>query len=271
MKELSIIIPAYNMLDNELLRIKHFIKNNFQKYEFIFIDDASNLNIKKINELGNLIKLSYQGIFIKNIENHGPAYSRNLGIKSSTCKYISFLDSDDCWFDNKFEIQKTILDKGYDIVGSSHLIYDDTKIKKLNSFNELKKITYKDCSFLNFLFKNQFCTPSVIGKNTIFKENLFNENLRYAEDYELWLRLSKKYKVCKVCNPLVITYKHDYLSIKKSLSSNLIKMELGELKALSSQFSSRNLHINIIILFSLIFSILKFHLRLIKKIIFKSK
>lgn len=269
MKDLSIIIPAYNMLDDEILRIKDFIKNNFKKYEFIFIDDASSVNKKKINQLGNLIKLSYQGIFLNNKENHGPAYSRNLGIKHSTCKYISFLDSDDYWFNNKFEIQKSILEKGYDIVGSSHLVCVDIQKKKLGLLNENKKISYRDCSFLNFLFKNQFCTPSVIGKSTVFKENLFNENLRYAEDYELWLRLSKKYKISKVCNPLVVTFKHDYLSNKQSLSSNLIKMELGELNALSKQFSYKYLHLNIIILISIIFSIFKFHLRLIKKIFYK--
>ena len=56
------------------------------------------MNIKAIGIIGHLrVKI------IKLHKNKGPAFCRNYGMRISKAKYISFIDSDDIWFDQKLE------------------------------------------------------------------------------------------------------------------------------------------------------------------------
>ncbi|MEH6370931.1 glycosyltransferase family A protein, partial [Pectobacterium carotovorum] len=89
---LSVIVPVFNSekyLDKCLLSI---INQTFKDIEIVCIDDGStdrSLSILlKYSDLDNRIKVISQ-------RNSGIAYTRNVGLKNSTAKYITFVDSDD--------------------------------------------------------------------------------------------------------------------------------------------------------------------------------
>ena len=116
----SIIIPVYNyekLIKKCLLSI---LKQKFSDYEIIIINDCSrdrSLEIcKKYKKKYPLIKI------INNKINKGVSFSRNLGIKFSTGKYIILLDADDY-------LESSSLKKlGYTIAGPF------SKIKSLTNF-----------------------------------------------------------------------------------------------------------------------------------------
>ena len=90
--DLSIIIPLYNA-EKYIYETLESVINNIQKYnyEIIVVNDNSTDDSINIIESMNISNLK----IINNIENMGVSFSRNIGIKNSVGKYITFLDSDD--------------------------------------------------------------------------------------------------------------------------------------------------------------------------------
>ena len=95
----SIIIPVYNSEKTIKRLLESILKQNFNDYEVIVINDGSTdkseeviLNYK--NKFNN-----YQYIFK---ENSGVSSTRNIGIKKALGKYILFADADDFFEENSF-------------------------------------------------------------------------------------------------------------------------------------------------------------------------
>jgi hypothetical protein len=141
---------------------------------------------------------------------------------------IIFTSSDDDWHLEKLNIQiKLMKELNIKISGTSHKILNHDELEEEQcieyNFNEIK---YKNIIWPKILFVSPFSTPSVVIHSSI-KNYLFNENIRYSEDYNLWKRITYKHKAIKILLPLTFTFKHDYISTGNSLSSNLYKMQLG--------------------------------------------
>ena len=89
----SIIIPVYNSQKYLTTCLKSILKQDFNNYQIIIINDSSNDRSKKI--CNDFKKISPKIKIIENKKNLGVSVSRNKGIKISRGKYIIFLDSDD--------------------------------------------------------------------------------------------------------------------------------------------------------------------------------
>ena len=183
--KVSAIIPVYNAEEDVSYAMDSIINQTigFNNIELILVDDASTDNTKEI------IK-SYQKNFdnIKLIElnqNSGlPGKPRSLGIDYATSDYIVFLDSDDIYKKEAFEIlYNTITKTNSDFVISSHYMNFDGDMVKANllstddeliSFNPLEsQETFDKLSY------NHFVAPW--GK--IYKKELITENnIKFPED-----------------------------------------------------------------------------------------
>ena len=88
LKKVSIYIPAYNAENTIKQTINSVINQTYQFDEIIIIDDnSSDDTCKIINQFEN-IKL------IKNKQNMGLGYNRNLGIKTSNNEIVASIDAD---------------------------------------------------------------------------------------------------------------------------------------------------------------------------------
>lgn len=97
MSTISVIIPCYNAADYIEHCLSSFERQTFASFDIIIVDDCSNDNTE--NVIKNYIcKTNLSIIYHKNINNLGPAGSRNVGIQISKSDYICFCDSDD-WYD----------------------------------------------------------------------------------------------------------------------------------------------------------------------------
>ena len=183
--QISVVIPVYNAQDDIKSAIESIINQTigFRNIELILVDDASTDNSKQI------IK-DYQKDYdnIKLVElskNSGlPGKPRSVGIDYATADYIVFLDSDDTYQKEAFEIlYNTIERENSDFVISSHFINLDGDMVKANliqtngdlvSFNPLdSQETFDKLSY------NHFVAPW--GK--IFKKDLITKNdIRFPED-----------------------------------------------------------------------------------------
>ena len=90
--ELSIIIPVYNVEKTLGRCIESVLRQSFQNFEMILVDDGSKDNsatiVDEIARTDNRISVIHQC-------NQGLSVARNAGIKVAKGRYITFIDSDD--------------------------------------------------------------------------------------------------------------------------------------------------------------------------------
>ena len=183
--KISTIIPVYNAQDDLNQSIDSIINQtfNFNEVEVILVDDASTDNSKQI-----IRDYQKQYTNIKLVElskNSGlPGKPRSLGIDYATSNYIIFLDADDYYEKEAFEVLYDAIKKtDSDFVIASHYINLDGDMVKANliptddeivTFNQLKnQETFDKLSY------NHFVAPW--GK--IFKKEFITKNkIRFPED-----------------------------------------------------------------------------------------
>lgn len=265
--KVSIIIPCYNSsihFENLKLCISLYL-NDFD-YEIIFIDDCSS-SIEKETLKKFIIQLDSKNIIsVFNEVNLGASVSRRKCVELARGKYIAFLDSDDAWHREKIRYQfKVMEDLDIDILGGYTNVINNSQFEIINqteiniNHQKLRKI-----NFNNFLFKNYYSTPSVmVRRSVILKEN-FSDKLRYSEDFECWRRISLNHTSYFMTESYTYSFKHSYLSTSSSLSSNLIKMSLGELRGFFLAFKMElNFHQYILLIIAISVSMLKSLKRLV--------
>ena len=267
---LSIIIPVYNS-QKHIDRIRTTLTPFFNKSltEIIIIDDASSdSTVISIEELIKEYDIN-NIIFLKNHKNEGPAYSRNQGLKIAKGEYIAFLDSDDAWHALKIDFQIEQMKKyNVPICGTVHSILSENEFESQRTKTIGLKTKIEKIKWPSILFKTPFATPSVIIHNSI-KHYLFDEKLKYAEYYYLWIRIVHDFFAIKIKHPLTFTFKHDYITNDGSLSSNLWLMQKGNIHSFIGLLSEHSYSFSdkFLIIAALLFSCIKFIKRGVTKLI----
>lgn len=185
----SVIMPTYNRAELIGDAINSVLLQTYDNFEFIIINDASNDNTEEV--ILKFVKLDDRIKYFKNEKNLYIARSLNRGIGLSRGEYIARIDDDDLWVDNqKLEKQINFLEnnKEYVIVGTGNVaIYKKAGIK----IKSLKPITDKEIRN-NMLWGCPFLHPSTVFRRSgIEKLGGYNEAIKQAEDYDLWMRLGK--------------------------------------------------------------------------------
>lgn len=106
--KISIIVPVYNAEKTLCRCIESVVRQNYNNYELILVNDGS---VDGSADICNKYSNEYQQIRYIYKNNGGVSSARNLGLKLARGEYIAFLDSDDFFTDDYFETVSDILDK----------------------------------------------------------------------------------------------------------------------------------------------------------------
>jgi glycosyltransferase involved in cell wall biosynthesis len=215
----SVIIPVYNR--EELLKraVISVLNQSFKDFEIIVVDDGSSDNSAKVAKEFNIKVVSQP--------NRGVAAARNAGIKEAKGEIIAFLDSDDEWKKDKLKIQNEFFLKNldYKIHQTDEIWIRDGKFLNKRKIHEKKegKIFKESCKLC-------LISPSAVAiKKELFNEvGLFDEEFTVCEDYDLWLRITKKNLVGFSKDKMVIKYGGH----KDQLSKRYYAMDRFRIKAL---------------------------------------
>lgn len=189
--KVSVIMSVYN--GEKYLReaIESILNQTFTDFEFIIVIDPSIDNSLEIIQSYDDERIK----IINNEKNIGLTKSLNKALKIAKGEYIARQDADDISLPNRFEEQITYLERYLEValLGTSAYKIDENG-KIIEKFTALAKPTIKD------LFKsNQFYHGSVMLRKGIINElGDYNELITYPQDYELWLRIAKHYKVANL-------------------------------------------------------------------------
>lgn len=197
MLKFSVIIPAYNAEKFIAESLNSVLKQSISAYEIIVIDDGSTDNTSNIiKEISSpLIKYLYQ-------QNGGPSKARNRGILQSTGDYIAFLDADDLWYPDHLSDASSFFDNNPSVLWftSAFNILDKKKNLKASLINSKADII----DFFISMLRGTFIHTSavIINRNVFTNVGLFNENWKFGEDLNLWVRIALEYPKIGYCaNP----------------------------------------------------------------------
>jgi len=198
--KVSVIIPTYNSAQYICETLDSVLAQTYKDYEIIVVDDGSTDNTREVlKPYMSKIKYIYK-------ENGGPASARNVGIKNARGEYIAFLDSDDIWLPEKLEKQIEYLQSNPDIA----LVYSDCIRFNENGVCQRKSNVYhlREGYIFFKLLEGNFITTStvIVRRECLDKVGYFDEeldDLKHSEDYDLWLRISRSFKIGYIREPLV--------------------------------------------------------------------
>jgi len=188
----SIIIPVYNSEKFISITLDSILKQSFKNSEIILINDSS---IDKTKTICESYSKKFNNIKLINKEtNTGVGDSRNQGIKYSKGKYLIFVDSDDCLFNNSLEyLANEIIDKNQPDVVVVHYVKDtfpqsnyqlikdnisnNDNSEELIKYLQVKMFPFSDCwSFVckrTFLINNNIYFSKIrIGESELFVAKL---------------------------------------------------------------------------------------------------
>ena len=222
----SVLIPTYNRIHTLMRAVDSVLKQTHENLECIVIDDHSS------DETIELLKKVEDPrlIVIENSGNLGVSAARNIGFEKSCGSAIALLDSDDEWLEDRLEKQLPLLNK-YPLVHGEEIWVRNGK--RVNP----KKIHKKSGGDI-FERAVELCliSPSatIMRRELYLEMEGFREDFPVCEDYELWLRITSKYHVGFIEDPVIIKYGgHD-----DQLSRKFKAMDYWRVKAM------RELYIN---------------------------
>ncbi|MFH1102471.1 MAG: glycosyltransferase [Pseudomonadota bacterium] len=222
----SVVIPTFNRGWILKEAIDSVLSQNFDDFELIIIDDGSTDNTR------DLLACYGDRLFVIHQPNKGVSAARNRGISAASGRYIAFLDSDDLWLPNKLLQQLTFFSSN-----PNALICQTEEIWIRNGIRVNPKKKHRKCSGMIFEQSLPLClvSPSaVMMERSLFRIiGDFDEDLYACEDYDLWLRVSCRYPIHLIDEPLVIKRSghRDQLSKSRGLDRFRIRSLLKILRS----------------------------------------
>ena len=205
MCKVSVIINCYN--GEKYLRetIDSIFNQTYKDFELIFWDNCSEDGSKEIID-------SYSKIF-PNVKyycsksNVPLGRARNFALEKSNGDYIAYVDCDDIWESEKLAKQVNALDRDK----SCGMVFSNfRRWNMLNGVTDVfdKDANYRELSFEELVGKYSFCLSSFMIRRSALEglDHIFNEEFRYAEEFELFSRIAFSWNTVYLPEPMV-TYR----------------------------------------------------------------
>ncbi|MGI9462115.1 MAG: glycosyltransferase family 2 protein [Alphaproteobacteria bacterium] len=218
----SVIMPNFNHGNFIAMAIESILKQTFQNFELIIIDDGSTDNslsvIKQYMKQDKRIRLYQQ-------TNQGVAAARNQGLGLASGKYIVWQDADDFSHPDRLKIQYNFLEKNKHI-GGAVACYDAVNQNNRtldNKFYDLQKIFRQkimanDISIIydknrhSLYLKKSFKLfyANMMARKKCYDQMGIHRNLQFGEDKDMFWRLQEKFQLVELgcATPLYFLRSH---------------------------------------------------------------
>lgn len=225
----SIIMNCHNGEKYLYKSLKSIAEQNFKDWELIFWDNCSTDNSKKIFTSFSDIRFKYyKSQTFKNLYE-----ARNLALKKAQGKYISFLDVDDWWHKEKLKLQieQFSKNKGLKISYTNFFVY----YQKINKKRIFFKMRLPE-GFITQKLLNNYCVGilTIMIKREVLLKNPFNKKFNIIGDFDLVIKLSKKYELKCIQKPLSFYRVHS-----ENLSKKKVDLTLKEISSWIDEFEKK--------------------------------
>lgn len=190
----SVVVPLYNKGELVQRAIESVLCQTFGDFEIIVVDDCSiDAGPERVREFSDP-----RILLLKTDRNSGPSATRDMGIRSSNCKLVAFLDADDEWMPCFLEKCVGFMEShpgvglvatGYEIreKGSRHSVVMDAPEEIVENpfglWRETRETFY-------------VCTSAIlIRRKSYLETGGFDPRLRVGEDVNLWIKMAMRYPI----------------------------------------------------------------------------
>lgn len=212
---ISVVLPAYNAQEHLDQAIKSVQTQTFQDFECIVINDGST------DETATIIDnyaFTDQRIRAFHQSNMGLVHTLNRGLDLARGKYVIRLDSDDECLPKRFERLAHYMEqnKSVAICGTGMELFGDTNKSWQPMYTDHNSIV---CGL--FFGNRDIAHASVIIRLQALKTSglKYNPLYQHVEDYDLWVRASKKIVLSNIREIL-----YRYRRYKSQTSQNFQKL-----------------------------------------------
>jgi glycosyltransferase involved in cell wall biosynthesis len=229
MAQVSVIIPTYNGASYVASAIQSALNQTFEDLEILIVDDAS--TDRTLNEIEPFLT-DKRVKLLCNTSNLGIPATKNKAVKMARGQFIAFLDQDDVWLPNKLEVQINHLkqDDNIGVIASAIYFIDESGNligKKILNIENAQPLTQVKRLLLGNFITN---SSAVVRRSCFDKVGYFNENLRGSDDYDLWVRIAKYFKI-HYLNQILIKKRLHKLNFSEL---NIQTMMEGKLQVINS-------------------------------------
>lgn len=234
--KISVIIPAYNHEKYITEAVNSVLTQSYHDFEIIIINDGSTDSTEQ-----RILSIHDQRIQYVSQKNSGAHAAINRGISLAQGDYISILNSDDIYLPKRLEMCLNFLEinTNYSVVMTSVEGIDNrgTPVKKrvtpqvkawLDWYISALPFFYEDKFYPNTFAKNIMITTSnLFVRRKVFQECGEFKGLRYAHDWDMLLRLSRRYRIHLIKEDLLKYRMHSENTVHERDSDLKVQFEVN--------------------------------------------
>lgn len=187
-------MPSYNTALYIAESIRSVMEQTYKNWELIIVDDSSTDNTDEVVQRVILsgaqaeskdlpLKIHY----IKNEQNRGAAFCRNLALRMAKGKWIAFLDSDDLWAPEK-------LQKQLEFMAQNGYAFSYTRYGEMDDGGKLTGAVVGGPKRISKTGMYNYCWPGCL--TVMYNREVVGDiqiaDIRKNNDYAMWLKIVRK-------------------------------------------------------------------------------
>jgi len=212
--KVTVLMSVFNGSAHLRPSVESILNQTLSDFEFVIIDDGSSEPVSQII-------LDYQDDRIRLVrqENCGLTMSLNRGLNLARSPFIARMDADDISLPERLELQFEVFSKNQelDFVGTFFDVIDECE----NLVQKKELIRDPVYRLWRLMFHNNYGHGTMLfRKSAVINVGMYDVSLRFAQDYDLWSRISKKNN-----NTIIPEYLYRYRMNAKGSQSSIKNYE----------------------------------------------
>jgi glycosyltransferase involved in cell wall biosynthesis len=196
----SVLLPVFNGAGTLAQAIESILSQSEEDFELLVIDDKSRDRSAEIIRAYMRRDARVEGVFHE--ANLGLAATLNEGLERARSGLVVRMDQDDESLPERIRLQVGFMEAHKDVaVAGSHVYH----MAKRRQYDRLVRVPVRHEEIMSVLpTSNCMYHPStILRKAAVLEAGGYDADFKNAEDYELWLRLSRKFRLANLDIPLL--------------------------------------------------------------------
>jgi glycosyltransferase involved in cell wall biosynthesis len=200
MCDVSVLLPVYNAGAPLALAIRSILRQTRKDFEFLIIDDCSTDQSKDVIRALEKSDSRIRAVFHKT--NQGLARTLNEGLHLAAGEYVIRMDQDDEALPQRIEEQVDYLEARREVAVVGSYVYHMGATPQFDRLVTLP-VSHDEIAATLPIYNCMYHPSVALRRRAILDLGGYRGDFKNAEDYDLWLRVSRTYKMSNLPVPLL--------------------------------------------------------------------